>query len=347
MQHGILSPAAYTLHPPSLLSVPALLHVQPHQEKAWHVLQGSARVFRCLQDQRAALTLDCKTALFDHEVIMAESVNFNKPLAQACTDEVSRYCKGVPSGDARVLWCLRQHKDESDFGKGCSKARLWSVPIVLQLPAYANASISPLRAAQCSSQKCAAVQRKLFWPRSCPVIHGPPLVAPSGKHALRSRARVQELRRFERSMGRDYRLNRRLASACESDVPALCADECDFFSHEACGGRVLRCLTKKRAQIKKSACKKEVFYFMKMEARPRRCRARPACVLNRRLTVASLHGCCGGILHAKSSSLDGASFWPEWLVASIVPVPPTLHANVAPTTHRWRGYSCACKPAPA
>ena len=90
-------------------------------------LQGSARVFRCLQDQRSSLSLDCKTALFDHEVIMAESINFNKPLAQACTDEVSRYCKGVASGDSRVLWCLRQHKDKPDFGAGCSKVRrAWS-----------------------------------------------------------------------------------------------------------------------------------------------------------------------------------------------------------------------------
>lgn len=47
---------------------------------------------------------------------------------------------------------------------------------------------------------------------------------------------LQELRKYENSMGRDYRLNRRLALACESDVPTLCADECDFFSHEACGG---------------------------------------------------------------------------------------------------------------
>ena len=34
-----------------------------------------------------------------------------------------------------------------------------------------------------------------------------------------------------------------------------------------CGGKVLRCLTDKIDEIKAEACKKEVFYFEKMEVR--------------------------------------------------------------------------------
>jgi hypothetical protein len=80
-------------------------------------------------------------------------------------------------------------------------------------------------------------------------------------------AHLQEVKRFENNMSRDYRLNRRLYTACEHDVPTLCPDTCDMYAGHACGGQVLRCLTENKQKIKKSACKQEVFYFVKMEVR--------------------------------------------------------------------------------
>lgn len=38
---------------------------------------------------------------------------------------------------------------------------------------------------------------------------------------------------------------------------------------QVCGGVVLRCLTEKQDEIKNDACRKEVFYFMKMEVQVR------------------------------------------------------------------------------
>lgn len=64
---------------------------------------------------------------------------------------------------------------------------------------------------------------------------------------------------------RDYRLNYRLSNACEADIDTLCAAECTPFLGQACGGRVLRCLTEKQDSIKSKACADEVFYFEKME----------------------------------------------------------------------------------
>ena len=47
-----------------------------------------------------------------------------------------------------------------------------------------------------------------------------------------------------------------------------CADACTSTSIEQpCGGTVLRCLTEKMEDIADAECKKEVFYFVKMEAR--------------------------------------------------------------------------------
>jgi hypothetical protein len=42
----------------------------------------------------------------------------------------------------------------------------------------------------------------------------------------------------------------------------LCAVLCCV---QVCGGTVLRCLTQKKDEIKSEACRKEVFYFEKME----------------------------------------------------------------------------------
>lgn len=48
---------------------------------------------------------------------------------------------------------------------------------------------------------------------------------------------------------RECRLNYRLTEACEEDIDALCAQECSLGA-QACGGRVLRCLTDKQDSIK-------------------------------------------------------------------------------------------------
>ena len=46
------------------------------------------------------------------------------------------------------------------------------------------------------------------------------------------------------------RLNYRLTEKCEADIDDLCADACNFPTGQACGGRVLRCLTTKQDQVK-------------------------------------------------------------------------------------------------
>ena len=100
-------------------------------------MQGSARVIRCLQDARQKLKKDCQAALFDHEILMSESIEYNAPMRNACGDEISRFCDHIPAGDARVIWCLQQHKEDSHFGGGCKEvcsARCQGVPLIAKHP---------------------------------------------------------------------------------------------------------------------------------------------------------------------------------------------------------------------
>ena len=64
----------------------------------------------------------------------------------------------------------------------------------------------------------------------------------------------------------ECRLNYRLSIACHDTIMNKCADACTSTSiDQPCGGTVLRCLTEKLDEITDAECKKEVFYFIKME----------------------------------------------------------------------------------
>jgi len=85
------------------------------------VAPGSARVIRCLQDNRVALTYQCRAQLFDHEVRMAEDIDFQYPLKRACAAELKTLCTKVQKGHARLIRCLHKRVDEREMGSECRR----------------------------------------------------------------------------------------------------------------------------------------------------------------------------------------------------------------------------------
>ena len=63
-----------------------------------------------------------------------------------------------------------------------------------------------------------------------------------------------QIRLCEQDAAGPRRLNYRLNVACEADIDALCTEECSPYLGQACGGRVLRCLTEKQDAITSKAC---------------------------------------------------------------------------------------------
>jgi Golgi apparatus protein 1 len=57
--------------------------------------------------------------LFDEEVRFSENIDFQYPMKKACEKELTRFCKDVSHGNARVIRCLQDNKEEKDFGKAC------------------------------------------------------------------------------------------------------------------------------------------------------------------------------------------------------------------------------------
>ncbi len=68
--------------------------------------QGSARVIRCLTNQRDALTPVCRATLFDEEVRFSENIDFQYPMKEACQKEIEKFCKDIPHGNGRVIRCV-------------------------------------------------------------------------------------------------------------------------------------------------------------------------------------------------------------------------------------------------
>lgn len=71
------------------------------------VAPGSARVLRCLQDTRESLSFECRATLFDEEVRMSESLDFQYPMKKACAAELKQFCADVPAGNAKQIRCLQ------------------------------------------------------------------------------------------------------------------------------------------------------------------------------------------------------------------------------------------------
>jgi Golgi apparatus protein 1 len=70
-------------------------------------VQGSARVIRCLQNQRDKLSSVCRSTLMFEEVRFSENIDFQYPMKQACAQEIERFCDVVPHGGGRVIRCLQ------------------------------------------------------------------------------------------------------------------------------------------------------------------------------------------------------------------------------------------------
>lgn len=77
------------------------------------VKPGESRVYKCMMSHQAQLAPACRDRM--------KTINekFDR-VAKACESDTEKHCKGVPSGDGRILSCLKSH--ESDLDKTCVRA---------------------------------------------------------------------------------------------------------------------------------------------------------------------------------------------------------------------------------
>lgn len=209
------------------------------------VQPGSARVIRCLQDSRASLSATCAAALFDHEVKMAEDIDFKYPMRRACAWEVATLCKGEGHGHARVIGCLQRNLGHEDMSKECraevtrdANRAATDYRLNWRLKRACASDISTLCAGQCpdnSSTPCGGLVLQCLTERA------------DNLTAADCKEEVHYYRLMEVS---DFRNDVILAEACRADVDRYCKDV------EPGEGRVHACL-RHQMNFLSDACRAE------------------------------------------------------------------------------------------
>lgn len=195
------------------------------------VQPGSARVIRCLQDHRRSLTSTCAAALFDHEVKMAEDIDFKYPTRRACAWEISHFCKGVPHGHARIIRCLQNSLEEQDMSAECKTEVMKDQNRMAQdyrlnwrLNTACTSDIKRLCGGLCdtsSGQPCGGVVLQCLQDK---------------QDNITSSACQEEVFYYQLMEVTDFRNDVILAEACRTDVEKFCKDV------EPGEGRVHTCL---------------------------------------------------------------------------------------------------------
>ena len=213
-----------------------------------HVPPGSAAVLRCLQDARGTLTPECAASLFDAEVRMSESIDFQASVATACRGELRTLCADVPHTRAAALRCLQDAVLDSRPGvtTDCTtavEAHMRASARDFRLNARLSAACQPTAATLCAG--------------ACAPPGGPPFPddVPCGGTVLRCLAdRVEgihddacrrEVEYFVRMEVHDFRNDILLAEACRADVDAFCGG--------VAPGGVVACLAEHRGALS-AAC---------------------------------------------------------------------------------------------
>ncbi|KAK9821811.1 hypothetical protein WJX81_008502 [Elliptochloris bilobata] len=216
-----------------------------------------ARVIQCLQDYRDEIQSQACAARVQKIMEYASSdIRFDVPLADACYEDRQEFCANVPPGSARVIRCLQDRR--SDLSYEC-KATLFdqevrmaeNIDFQFPMKKSCNADIDRF---------CKDVQHGHAKTIRCLQDN---LADPAMSATCKT-----EVEKHVQHAAQDYRLNYRLSISCHDTIVDKCADACTSTSIEQpCGGTVLRCLTEKMEDITDAECKKEVFYFVKMEVR--------------------------------------------------------------------------------
>ncbi|GAX77303.1 hypothetical protein CEUSTIGMA_g4749.t1 [Chlamydomonas eustigma] len=224
------------------------------------VQMGSARVIRCLQEHRSSLAQKCAAAMFDHEVQMAEDIDFKYPMKKACAWEISTFCKDIPHGHARVVRCLQDNIENTDMSKECKDEvtrdnnRMGTdYRLNYRLNHACESDISRLCSNMCSTTPGSACGGLVL---QC---------LQDKQDNITSQTCQDEVFYYELMEVSDFRNDVILAEACRTDVEAYCKDT------EPGEGRVHTCLRFNKDKISER-CRNEEMKLAALEYRDIRLR---------------------------------------------------------------------------
>jgi Golgi apparatus protein 1 len=196
------------------------------------------RVLECLQDYKDELvTPACKKRVHRLTVRAAADIRMDRPLSDACYDDRQKLCSGVQPGDARVLRCLQDSREQLSYE---CRATLFDQEVRLAEDIDFQFPLKKACAAEIP-RFCKDIQHGGARVIQCLLLH-------DEATDMGDECRT-EVKRHETRGAKDYRLNYRLNKACDLEIDRLCADVCGPFSGQACEGSVIQCLTQKADNV--------------------------------------------------------------------------------------------------
>ncbi|EFJ50973.1 hypothetical protein VOLCADRAFT_103617 [Volvox carteri f. nagariensis] len=227
---------------------------EDRQRLCANIPPGSARVLRCLTGSRTKLSPLCRATLFDEEIRFSENIDFQYPMKTACGQELERYCKDVPHGEARAIRCLQDNKADPDFGVECRK----------QVQQYENEVSTDYRLNYRLKKECRddidSLCSSVCTADDGTICGGTVLrCLTERKEDIKSESCQREVLYFEKMEVSNFNNDVILAAACRNDVQKFCS------TIEPGEGRVHECLRSHRANLTE-ACRREELLLEEEEA---------------------------------------------------------------------------------
>eukprot|EP00884_Botryococcus_braunii_P009910 jgi/Botrbrau1/18920/Bobra.177_2s0074.1 len=208
--------------------------------------RDSFHVF-CLANFKDELTSEkCKEEVHKFMMRAFENIRFNFLMSESCYPDRQRLCAGYLPGSARVIRCLQDHREELEYDCQVDLFRQ-----EIKMSEHIDFKY-PMKAA-CTAEInkfCGTVQKGEARVIQC--LH---------QHVHEADVSWECKREIEWDMLRssqDYRLNYRLARACEGDRQTLCGEVCQESYYKPCGGSVLQCLARHYHDLQSPDCQIEV-----------------------------------------------------------------------------------------
>eukprot|EP00931_Biecheleriopsis_adriatica_P066279 TRINITY_DN40675_c0_g1_i1.p1 TRINITY_DN40675_c0_g1~~TRINITY_DN40675_c0_g1_i1.p1 ORF type:complete len:1208 (+),score=273.36 TRINITY_DN40675_c0_g1_i1:47-3670(+) len=192
-----------------------------------------ADIHICLRRHLKDLTEPCRECEVLQGALEAQSIVMNAQVKFSCSRAVSEFCKDVGKGDAAILRCLQDHRNDAKFPLACRAAVVKDLGI----------STLDWRFNFGMKVACKADVQKL-----CPDAEGGGEVLKCLKQAVKdiqSDACAAEVKRAKRQGAANINLNPEVKSACRKDIEEFCSDV------PAGKGQVHNCLIKNRKMLSK------------------------------------------------------------------------------------------------
>ena len=81
---------------------------------------GGGRMTQCLEQNRAAVSSNCKASLTDMSVLLATRVQARAAVLRVCDVDIRRFCPGIQPGDGNLMECF--YKARANMSPACQKS---------------------------------------------------------------------------------------------------------------------------------------------------------------------------------------------------------------------------------